>query len=374
MIKRTDAFQCLHFLFTLFPTIASVPPRTLIQSSSGFSSTASQIPTTLEEAEPPTDAADVFRGCGCTDAQISTIFSRQPSLHRSKLNLLQSKVKALSSIGLVGSDLVKIITCRPRFLSCRFDKGLDQRLTFLESFFSSREKLIRVIVRNPSLLNYDPEKWLKPCLALYDSVGVTNQDVANILPSRPTIIARSSLNEEKLKYIRGTGLSNHDKLYKHVVAVIAVSRLETICEKVSAFEKFGMSFEEVMNIFGRSPSILTYSVDKINRNMVYITGTMKLPASSVIKHPFLLTSNLETVLRPRFLLAEKIQAMGLLPQIKGEAMIRALRMKEPRFIRVFVTCHEKSVAEVLMEIFLKAKDVKRLAQDYKVVERKGFPF
>ncbi|KAG9444483.1 hypothetical protein H6P81_015823 [Aristolochia fimbriata] len=374
MIIKAGTFQRLHFLYTLFPAFVSVSPRKLIQSCSSFSSAASQIPTSLEQEKSLIDAADVFRRCGCTDAEISTIFSRQPSLQRSKLNLLQSKVNALCSIGLVGSDLVKIITCRPRFLSCRFDQGLDQRLTLLQSIFRSREKLVRAIVRNPSLLTYDPEKWMKPCLALYESVGVTNQDVADVLSSRPTIIARSSLNEEKLKYIHGTGLSNCDKLYKHVVVVIAVSRLETIREKVSTFETFGMSFEEVMSIFGCSPIILTYSVDKINRHMVYITGTMKLPANSVIKHPLLLTLNLETVLRPRFLLGEKIQAMGLLPQIKGEAMFRALRMKEPRFIRVFVTCHEKSVAEVLMDFFLKAKDVKRLAQDFKAVEQKGFPF
>ncbi|CAI9781049.1 unnamed protein product [Fraxinus pennsylvanica] len=70
-----------------------------------------------------------------------------------------------------------------------------------------------------------------------------------------------------------------------------------------------------------------------------LLGRMKLPASVVLANPFLLFFNLEAILKPRFLLVGKIEDMGLVPQIKGPAMLRALRMSEKRFIAAFSTCH-----------------------------------
>lgn len=234
--------------------------------------------------------------------------------------------------------------------------------------------LLKAVVRNPSLLNYDVDTRMKPCIALYEEMGIRRDELALMLMSRPMIIPRSSLDQEKLEYIRRTGLTKEHNMYKYVVSLIAVSRLETIREKISNFEKFGFSVEDMMGLFGRSPNLLTLSVHKVQRNMTYIIGTMKLPARIVFDCPFLLYSNLESVLKPRFLLAKKIQAMGLEPQIKGSSMMTAMRMKEPRFLKAFINCHTKRVAEDLMEFYTKAKSEKRLAQDSKLGRCKGFPF
>ncbi|KAJ8620352.1 hypothetical protein MRB53_028881 [Persea americana] len=118
------------------------------------------------------------------------------------------------------------------------------------------------------------------------------------------------------------------KMYKYVVSLIAISRLDTIRMKVANFDRFGFTVDEVMGLFGRTPHVLTLSVDKVQRNMTYIIGVMKLPASIVLDHPVLLYCNLETVLRPRFMLARKIQEMGLEPQMKGTSLISGMKMGE----------------------------------------------
>ncbi|KAK6228969.1 hypothetical protein SCA6_017920 [Theobroma cacao] len=117
-------------------------------------------------------------------------------------------------------------------------------------------------------------------------------------------------------------------MYKYVVALIGISRIETIQEKVTNLEKFGCSEDEVWSLLGRSPLILTLSVDKVQRNMTFVVGTMKLSPKVVLQYPFLLFCNLESVLKPRVLLAGKLKEMELHPQIKGAMMLRALRMKE----------------------------------------------
>ncbi|XP_010257600.1 PREDICTED: uncharacterized protein LOC104597637 [Nelumbo nucifera] len=391
MRVKVDAWIRLRFLYSLF-----LPKPTSLSSSSShslqrtltnlkaclFTTTVTATSPASQDVESALASADLkdsaiaglFRGCGCTDSQIMKIFVRQPSLLKSEVEILQSKLNILRGLGLTGSDIVKIIHCRPRFLASRINHSLDERVDFLQQFFGSREMLLKAIVRNPSLLNYSLYDKLKSCIALYESMGIARQDLIYLLMSRPTLISRTSLDNEKMEYIRRTGLSKDSKMYKYVLTLIAVSRMETIREKMGNLEKYGFSTDEIMNLISRSPLVLTLSIDKVQRNMTFIIGTMKLPASVVLDYPFLLFLNLETVLRPRVLLAEKIRAMGLLQQIKGCTVLRVLRMSEPRFLKKFVTCHTNDVAKSLMEFYQETKGIRRLAESSKRVVYKGFPF
>ncbi|XVF12162.1 hypothetical protein REPUB_Repub08aG0090600 [Reevesia pubescens] len=327
-----------------------------------------------EAAEHPRDSIELFRKWGCSENDLLKIFSRQPSLRNAQVTPLVSKLNLLSSLGLTGSDIVKIINCRPRFFCSRINNCFDERVDFLLTLFGSREMLRKALVRNPSLLTYDFHNRMKPVIALYEGIGVSGNDLIAMLISRPTLISRTSFNEEKLEYIKKTGVSKGSKMYKYVVAIIGISRIETIREKVTNLEKFGCSEEEVCSLLGRSPLILTLSVDKVQRNMTFIVGTMKLSPKVVLQHPFLLFCNLESILKPRIFLAGKLKEMELHPQIKGSIMLRALRMTESRFLTVFVKCHSENVATELLEFYEHAKCLKRLAEASKKILRKGFPF
>lgn len=381
----------LNFLFRISGKIAPLtygsPPTkptilNLYQFVTSLSSCTAPLCETLEEKEYtdggfecPKNSADVFREWGCSDADISKIYCRRPSL-RNDVDLpnLRSKLNLLRGLGITCSDLVKIINCRPRFLSCRINRCFDGRLAYLEELFGSRETLLKAIIRNPSLLIYDFHQTIKPVVATYYDMGLTREDLTCMLLSRPTLIPRTSFSDEKLEYIRRTGVLKDSKMYKYVVALFAISRIETIRAKVLNFEKFGFSEDEVLQLFGRSPLILTLSVDKVQRNMTYALSMLKQPASVVLDHPFLLLVNLEAVLKPRFALAGRIQDMGLEPQIKGQFMLTALRMKEKRFMKVFIKCHPPDVADELMAFYANAKEVKRLAESSKKNVNKGFPF
>lgn len=375
---RNRKFASLAYDFTLMKPPILNPFR----FATAFSSCAAPLCETLEEKacindalEYPKNSADVFRSWGCTDADILKMYTRCPSL-RNDIDLfnLKFKLNLLRGLGLTCSDLVKIVNCRPRFLSSRINRCLDGRLAYLEELFGSRETLLKAIVRNPSLLMYDFHQAIKPVVDKYYEMGLSREDLILMLLSRPTLIPRTSFSDEKLEYIRRTGVLKDSKMYKYVVALFAISRLETIRAKVLNFEKFGFSEDEVLQLFGRSPLILTLSIDKVQRNMTYALSMMRQPATMVLDHPFLLLVNLEAVLKPRFVLAGKIQDMDLEPQIKGPIMLTALRMKEKRFIKVFIECHPPDVADELMKFYTSAKKVKRLAQSSKKTVHKGFPF
>ncbi|KAJ4977388.1 hypothetical protein NE237_002494 [Protea cynaroides] len=322
--------RCLHPISGLFSSSISTQATKV-----HFFSNSSSSDKILEQSVPgdslDTVSAEIFRKYGCNDSEISKMFISQPYLRKANPGILQLKLNVLHDLGFTSSDVAKLIHCRPRLLSCRIDRGIDERIEFLKSFFGSRETLFKAIIRNPTLLKESLFDHLKRCAVIYEGFGITRKELVPLLISRPTIITRTKLDDdEKIEYIRRTGVSKDSKMYKYVVSLIAVSRIETIREKLANLAKFGFSDDELMGFVGRSPMVLTLSVDKVQRNMTFILGTMKLDASTVLHNPSLLYANLETVLKPRVLLAEKIKAMGLVPQIKGPAIMGALRMPELR--------------------------------------------
>ncbi|GER55141.1 mitochondrial transcription termination factorfamily protein [Striga asiatica] len=320
------------------------------------------------------DPTNVFKKWGCSESDISRIFERRPSLRKTDIHVLQSKLQILSELGIESSDLVKMIHCRPRLLNSKINVMLNERVNYLESLFGSRELLAKAFVRNPSLLTYDFHNKMKPAVAMYESLGLSREDLIFMLLSRPTLIPRTTLDEEKIEYIRKTGVSKDSKMYKHVVSLLGISRIETIREKVVNLGKYGIPENKVYGLIGRSPFLLTLSVDNVQRHMTFILATMKLPATVLLQCPFLLYASLESVLRPRFRVACKIEDMGLFPEVKGPSLLRALRMSEKRFISAFITCHPESVVEELMAEYRNAKCVRRLAESSKKVSNKGFPF
>ncbi|GAB2276492.1 hypothetical protein Dimus_011215, partial [Dionaea muscipula] len=329
------------------------------------------------EVEPRENSAasDLFRKWGCSESDIRTIFLRQPSLEKANLSNLDSKLCLLvRKLGLTSSDLVKIINCRPRFLGYRISQGFDERLDYLQAIFEPRQFLLKAITRNPSLLIYNCKKVVEPVLSSYEKMGVSRKHLIPLLLSRPTLLTRTNMSEEKMEYINRIGVSAKSKMYKYLVSIVGISRMETIHEKVANIEKFGVSNDEVLQLIGRSPMILTLSIDKVQRNMIFVVGTLKLPAKVALDCPYLLYCNLETVLKPRVLLAGKIQDMDLYPQIKGPYMIRALRMTEKRFLAMFVTCHPMDISNELMGYYENAKRVRRLAEASKRTPHKDFPF
>ncbi|XP_047312757.1 uncharacterized protein LOC124916064 [Impatiens glandulifera] len=319
-------------------------------------------------------AEEAFRRWGCSESDISKLSSRIPSLRNYHLESLQPKLTLLNTLGLTASELINLVNYRPRFLHNHFHHGFQDRIEYLLRLFKTKEVLKKAILRNPSLLTYSFEGKVKPIISMYEEIGIVGNDLVRMLLSRPALISRTYLNEEKWDYIRNTGVSKESKMYKYIVTLVAISRMETILEKSANIEKFGFSKEEVFGLIRRSPLIMTISADKVQRNMTFICGTMKLSPRVILKMPPLLQLNLESILKPRFHLAKKIEEMGLVSKIEDAKLITSMRMKEKRFIEIFINCHPKDIAEELMELYTQKKCVKRLAESSKKKTPRLFPF
>ncbi|KAL1205649.1 Transcription termination factor MTERF6, chloroplastic/mitochondrial [Cardamine amara subsp. amara] len=279
---------------------------------------------------------------------------------RANVSQLEFKLSLLKPLGITSSVLVKIVNCRPRFFGCRIHLVLDERINYFMKFLGSKEVLHGVIIRNPSLMLYDLNEKIKPAIEFYKGLGFSQPDLVKMLISRPTLIPRTNFNKDKFDYIQKTGVTRESKMFKYVAAIIR------------GFEDGGNRRESCK--LGKCPILLTLSVEKVQRNMTFVIASMKLAAHSVLKYPFLLLLNLESHLRPRVDLVKTVMEIRLKPRIKDVNIFTALRMTEKRFLKVYVMCHQQDVAAELMEVYEKAKSMKRLAEKSKKYVRKGFPF
>ncbi|GMI72017.1 hypothetical protein HRI_000871000 [Hibiscus trionum] len=192
-------FPKLHALLK-FKFIVSASNRNFTIPNSVFRITATCSTICQNQVECPRDSIEVFRKWGCGEDDLLKIFSRQPSLRHAQVTSLLSKLNLLSTLGLTSSDIVKIINCRPRFFCSRISNCFDERIDFLVKLFGSKEMLRKAIIRNPSLLTYDFHKKMKPVISLYEEFGISGNDLIAMLMSRPTLIPRTSFNEEKMEY------------------------------------------------------------------------------------------------------------------------------------------------------------------------------
>ncbi|XP_054816116.1 uncharacterized protein LOC129315954 [Prosopis cineraria] len=361
--------------FQPFSTGIASKPSQAFTSATRSTKCLAQVKEAEEEAAgQPIDSVQVFRKWGCNDDDLARIFERNPQLRKADIALLQANLSVLSRLGLKAPDLVRIINCRPKFLLIsQVHRYFDDRFVYLNSLFESKELLKRAIVTNPSLLTFNFNS-IEPALAKYQELGVKKEEFLALICTRPTIIPRTSFNEEKLEYIRKTGLSPNSKLYKYVVAIVGVYRMETIDEKLTNFANFGFSDDEIFELIRRHPLVMTLSIEKIQRNMTFILTAMKFDAKTVLEIPRLLFINLDTLLRPRVLLVRRLQDMDVKLEFTHRSIIRALRMKETRFVQFFIESQPKEVANELMEFYTKAKQIKSLAGSRKRFIQKGFPF
>ncbi|KAI0504483.1 hypothetical protein KFK09_015435 [Dendrobium nobile] len=356
-----------------FPFVSPQSPIFSFSSSAISSDPAAD--DTTSTADPA--AAAALLQWGCTPAEVSTILRRCSSLPLPNIRSVHDKLEILNTLGARGPDLVKILIRRPLFLSRPLASDIDRRLEFLRTLFPSDPRaLLRAVVCNPSLLTFDVDAILLRCADLYERIGIPRPVLGRLLFSRPTIIPCSSLDDDKLDLIRRIGLRPHAALYKYAVSIIAISRFDTIRSKIANFERFGLSEDEVLSdLFARYPSALTLSVDKIQRNMTYVLGIMKLPVRAVIEEPKLLSVNLDRCLKPRFLIWRRLQEVGLKPRGKELTVVSAMRMREQQFLKAFIKCHENEDAKSLMELYNSAMVSRRLAESSKKkIMRKAFPY
>ncbi|GLJ32377.1 hypothetical protein SUGI_0651530 [Cryptomeria japonica] len=178
---------------------------------------------------------------------------------------------------------------------------LEPKMDFLMNVFQSQDMFVKALLKATQLLGSSLEKTLKPSLAFWEGWGFSRMELLSFLWVHPVVLTCTSLMPAQMELIHKIDAPKERKMYKYILSMVSLSRVQTLEAKIENLKLCGLSAEEIWQLFGASPLVLYLFKENVREKMNFLVNNKELPANYVVKHPRILTASLEKTLRPRFL-------------------------------------------------------------------------
>ncbi|KAJ1258680.1 hypothetical protein BS78_10G094100 [Paspalum vaginatum] len=262
--------------------------------------------------------------CGLTRAQ--ALKASKQIGHISSPSRPDAVLAFLSKLGVSRPVIAGIVASDPRFLCANVEKTLAPRVTELTELGLSRAQMARLVplagtaFRSKALgsnLSFwlqvmgSFEKVVKPNLALLQQYGV---HVCNFPYSLlPQVLTRAPEHvQAAVARIGEFGLQRNSGMFRHALVVFAFQSQEKVDDKTRALKMLGFSQEDVLTAVGKMPILLNMSIERLRRNLDFLTRDVGLEIPYIAQRPVLLMYSLERRLIPRHHLIKILDANGLL--------------------------------------------------------------
>eukprot|EP01018_Ginkgo_biloba_P036361 Gb_12989 [translate_table: standard] len=324
-----------------------------LQKSCGLSekqaTSASKRLLHLKSARNLRQVLQFFKDCGFADEQIQNIVARRPQVLASSVHkTLEPKVRVLENLGIVGTQLGDIISKGPALLSMSLEKKLVPGISFLRNMVESDERVAKVLMREPRILYVHLEKRLKSNLLFLENNGVDRKSLWIFLVRKPRfLISTESVIEEVLNTVVALGFPRHSGMFPHAVFVVSSMAKKTLERKMNTLIALGLTKEEVLRAFKRSPFILATSEKKLESHMHFLINTLKCEPSVIVSYPHFFTASMEARIMPRYRILQTLQSMQLLQESYN--VMNMISTSEKRFLDKFVFKYDESLG--LYEIY-----------------------
>ncbi|KAL4642875.1 hypothetical protein ACB092_02G051300 [Castanea dentata] len=275
-----------------------------------------------------------FKNHGFSQSQISSIIRKHPAVLLSDpQNTLLPKLEFFQSKGFTSSDIVLILTRNPRILERSLKNQIIPSFVFFKNLLGTNENTVTTIKRNSAILIVNLDTFVVPNVNLLRENGVPESNIYSIR------------FEEIVEEVKEMGFSPLRLSFIQAILAMRGMNKSTWEKKVSAYKRWGLSEEEILVAFGRSPHCIIASEDKIMRVMEFFINKMGLEPSLIVKCPRLLTYSLEKRLIPRASVIQVLQSEGLVK--KDFYLPRVFGCAEELFLQKFVMPYEKEASELL---------------------------
>ncbi|GMY27689.1 transcription termination factor MTERF15, mitochondrial-like [Fagus crenata] len=317
----------------------------------GFSPESAQSVSKKVNFETP-EKADLaiifFKNHGFSQSQISSIIRGYPPVLLSKLqtNLLP-KLEFFQSNGFTSSDIATVLSRHPEILKRSLKNHVIPSFVFFKNLLGTNENTIIAIKRFSGILTVKLDTCVVPNVNLLREIGVPESSILSVLKNWPRLITTSAPRfKEIVEEVKEMGF-NPLKL-NFVLAVLAMWGMnKSIWERrVNAYKRWGLSEEEILVAFRKSPWCIMASEDKIMQVMDFFVNKMGFEASLIVKRPDLINHSLEKRLIPRASVIEVLLSKGLVVK-KNIYLPTVFLFSENLFLQKFVTPYKQEANELL---------------------------
>ncbi|XP_027339398.1 uncharacterized protein LOC113853129 [Abrus precatorius] len=297
----------------------------------------------FETAEKPDSVIAFFRNNGFSHSQINNIVRRVPNLLTCNPHKrVFPKFEFLTSNGLPKSDIVRLVTGCPGFLSSSLENCIVPSYKLVRRFLQSDKEVIGRILAGRNFLSYKLAK--QNVRLLLEDGGVSDSNITYLLRRRPTILLTGDMRRA-LDEVKEMGFDPSKLSFGMALLAkkgISKSRWDA---KVDAFKSWGWSEELVLSAFKQAPMVMLTSKDKINEVMKFWVNQLGWNSLALAKGPVVFGYNLGKRIVPRGLVVQHLIAKGL--RKKNASLFVPFIIPENLFFEKFVKCFEEESHQLL---------------------------
>eukprot|EP01018_Ginkgo_biloba_P001308 Gb_24665 [translate_table: standard] len=325
-------------LFSSAPNDSSL--QQCLQKSSGLSqklaNLASRSISPLKATTKAEQVLQFFKERGFSDAHILNLVTRRPQVLGSNVHkTLRPKLRVFEDLGIAGTHLGQLISNNPRLFTLSVDGKLLPGISFLQKMLKSNDKVMRSLMRDSRILHVHLEKKINPNLAFLQSIGVDVKLLWNFFVREPKfLISAETLIKDAVNTVDKLGVPRHSGMFAHAIFIVCFMNQKTLERKIHFFTSLGLSKEEILLAFRKSPYILTISEKKFQSHMDFLVNTLKYEPSIFVLYPQFFMTSMEARVIPRYRVLQRLQSMQL-PK-ESFSVINMFSMSEKRFLERFV--------------------------------------
>ncbi|GJS38923.1 transcription termination factor like protein [Tanacetum coccineum] len=293
---------------------------------------------------------DFLRNQGFSKSQVSKVISRYPRvlLCDPEKTLLPS-FETLSSIGLSSSELVEIVTARPKgILNKRFQDRCLGCFDYLKSVLGSDEKVIYAIKRFPLALTYDLQVYAAENIRILEEIGVPMVNIEAMFAQQPrTFLTSADKFREVVDDVTDMGFDPSKTRFLWGIHAVRAMSKSTWDKKVELYKKWGWCEDEIYMAFEKYPGCMMASMDKITKILDFVVNTMGWEKGYIIRWSIVICFSLEKRIIPRCLVYQHLAEKGLTEEKDGFCFTKWLMYSEKKFVKWVKKRYEEEAPELL---------------------------
>ncbi|KAH9320529.1 hypothetical protein KI387_015168, partial [Taxus chinensis] len=190
---------------------------------------------------------------GFKEAHLVRIYDRRRLALHIKVEAVQKRLDFFVGMGVKSEDLVKIITRQPKILEYTIDGKIKPHIEFLLGLGVPASRLGRILSAAPSLLSYSVELSLKPKVKfLTEEVGIDRKKLGKVVVLSPQILIQRV--EDSMK-----------------------SRLDFLSEEL------GASKESLVKMVTKHPQLLRYSIEDGIKPRIEFLRSIGMSKADIVK-------------------------------------------------------------------------------------------
>ncbi|KAL3640775.1 hypothetical protein CASFOL_015743 [Castilleja foliolosa] len=270
--------------------------------------------TRLRNPERSESTLAFLKASGFSNSQLEKILTYRPRYLSSNLEkVIKPKLKVLRDFGFSANETADIISKSPSILYCSADNRLIPSLAVLEGLLGSKSEVARLLRVTGWFLVTDLRKTLVPNFEFLKSCGVNVDRMITFMRIFPRLLLQKpEILESFVEKVDSMGVKKGSGMFIYAVRVISSMNKEAWEIKLRTFRDLGFSENDITRVFRHAPMVFSVSAEKIMKITKVLVGTGKYDMGCILNSPTSLLYSVETRYGPRLRVLGVLEKRGVI--------------------------------------------------------------